>query len=288
MRGERATVTIRRVYNNNVVLGADPDGTEVVLLGKGLGFQRKPGDRVDPAGAQRFVAQGPYKAAAVATLLSDATLEEATTARDIVALAHERLRVPVSQGFLLPVLDHLSFAVRRAREGVRVDIPLRWEVAQLYPREAEVGREAVALAGDRLRVRLQEDEWVAFALHFINQQWVGGDLSKTVAMTDAITGTFALLEELWGRPLDQTSVSSARFVTHLRYLFVRAIEGRQLVGAGIDVMGAVQSVYPEAAEAARRVAQLIDASVKGSLTSEEVAYLALHTGRLYAEVHYPG
>ena len=55
--------SIKRVYNNNVVLAIEADSTEVVLLGKGIGFQRRPGETVDTSLAdQRFVAEGLYRA----------------------------------------------------------------------------------------------------------------------------------------------------------------------------------------------------------------------------------
>lgn len=51
--------SIKRVYNNNVVLAIESDTMEVVLLGKGIGFQRRPGETIDTSLAnQRFVADG--------------------------------------------------------------------------------------------------------------------------------------------------------------------------------------------------------------------------------------
>ncbi len=281
-------ITIRRVYNNNVVLGTEFDGTEVVLLGKGLGFQRRPGDLIDPAGAQHFVSEQPYRATQVAELLSDASFEQAEVARAIVEIARDDLAMQISQALLLPVLDHLCFAIRRAQEGIVIDFPLRWEVAQIFPAEAAAGRRALDLVEQRLGVRLQDDEWVAFALHFINHRWAGGDLGKTLAMTDTIARSFKLLEAEWGTQIDQNSMSSARFVTHIRYLFVRALEDRQLSGSQVDVMEPVRTSYPAAADSAVRLAALISDAVNRELTPEEVSYLALHTARLYIEVHFEG
>lgn len=278
-------ILIRRVYNNNVVLGTDPDGTEVVLLGKGLGFQRKPGEFIDPHGSQRFVADGAFKATQVANVLSDATLEETDLARRIASLARDELGVKDTQAVILPILDHLTYAVRRAAQGVTIDFPLRWEVAQLFPAESALGRRAMELVNSKLGIRLQDDEWVAFALHFINQSWAGGDLSKTVSMTSTIGHCFLLLQHQWGTPIDQNSMSAARFVTHIRYLFVRAFEDRQLNDLHIDVMASVRKTYPAAADAAIALARLIAEAVERNLTNDEVSYLALHTSRLYAEIH---
>lgn len=38
-----------RVFNNNLVLARDETGTEVILTGRGLGFQTRPGQEVDAA-----------------------------------------------------------------------------------------------------------------------------------------------------------------------------------------------------------------------------------------------
>lgn len=277
-------VTIKRVYNNNVLLATQADGTDIVLLGKGIGFQRRAGELVDAAGCERFVAERTKKATQIAELLSDASLEQAQTARLIVATGVEVLGIRVSQSLLLTVLDHLSFAVKRAQEGVRIDMPLRWEVNQLFAQESAVGRQALTIVRERLHVELQDDEWVAFALHFVSHRWSGGDMGRTLTMTSTISQVFELLDRQWATTIDQDCPSAARFVTHLRYLFARALADQQLARTNISVMGAVQERYPEAARTALRVGDLIGSALKRKLSFEEVSYLALHTARLYAEV----
>ncbi|MBC7595204.1 MAG: PRD domain-containing protein [Kineosporiaceae bacterium] len=278
--------SIKRIYNNNVVLAIEEDTTEVVLLGKGIGFQRRPGESVDTNLAdQRFVAEGPYRAPQLAGLLSDAPSDHIAVAQTITELGHATLGLEPRQSLMIPVLDHLTFAVRRAQEGTHIDFPLRWEVAQLYPAEASLGRQVVTLVNETLGVRLQDDEWVAFALHFVNQQWTKGDFSKTVAMTETIGRVFLRLAERWGRPIDENASSAARFVTHLRYVFARAASDKQLQTSRLDVLSAVQQAYPEAAEAALDIAELIGKAIKRVITNDEISYLALHTSRLYVEMN---
>lgn len=279
------SVTVNKVYNNNVVLGTDPDGKEVVLLGKGLGFGRRPGDLLVDAEGQRFVSDATYRATHLAEMLAGATWEQARVAQRIVDLAHERLGVAVNQATLLPVLDHLSFAVRRAAEGREVEFPLKWEVAQIYPDESAVGRRALAIANHALGVRLQSDEWVAFALHFIYQRWARGDIAAALGFTDVVNAAFAELEQRWGEPIDRTSMGAARFVTHLRYLMVRVAEDRQLTDAPMDIMGALRVSHPSVVDAGMRLGEVVGGKLGRDLTADEVAYLALHAGRLYNDVH---
>ncbi|MDI3196145.1 PRD domain-containing protein [Pseudarthrobacter sp. AL07] len=277
--------SVKRVYNNNVVLAIETDATEVVLLGKGIGFQRRPGEIVDTSLAdQRFVAEGPYRAPQLAGLLSDAPADQITLAQTITELGHATLGLEPRQSLMIPVLDHLTFAVRRAQEGTHIDFPLRWEVAQLYPAEAALGRQVVTLVNEGLGIQLQEDEWVAFALHFVNQQWTKGDFSKTVAMTETISRVFLRLAERWGTPIDENASSAARFVTHLRYVFARAASDKQLSTSRLDVLTVVRQAYPEAAEAALDIAELIGKAINRVISNDEISYLALHTTRLYAEM----
>lgn len=282
----RGTSTIiKRIYNNNVLLTELPDGSEMILVGKGIGFAHKNGQPIDPAIAdQKFVPDGSYTVGHVANVLSDVPFEQIEVAQEIMVMAQAELNLEPRQSLLLPVLDHLAFAVVRAREGIKVDFPLRWEVAQLYPAEGRIGQRVVELITQRLGVRLQEEEWVAFALHFVNQQWGKADFSKTVSMTETIAKVFTLLSVQWERNIDETSLSAARFVTHLRYLFARSAETTAAATSRIDVLASVRQAYPEAAEAALEVSSLIGAALQRKLGDDEVSFLALHTSRLYAEM----
>ncbi len=281
-----AGATIKRVYNNNVLLARLNDGSDMILVGKGIGFSRKPGEDVDPVAAdQRFVPDGSYAASHVAGVLGDAPLEQIAVAQEIMVLARTELKLEARQSLLVPILDHLGFAVQRAREGMRVDFPLRWEVAQLYPAEGQLGRRVVELIKQRLDVTLQEEEWVAFALHFVNQQWTRADFSKTVSMTETIAKVFSLLSVRWDKNIDENTPSAARFVTHLRYLFVRSGGSATADLIRMDVLTPIRQAYPEAADAALETAKLIGATLRRKLGEQEISYLALHTARLYAEMH---
>lgn len=279
------TGTIKRVYNNNVLLVELADGSDMVLVGKGIGFTHKSGQLVDLAVAdQRFVPDGSYAASHVADVLSDAPMEQIELVRDIMAMVQEELSLEPRQSLLVPILDHLTFAVQRARDGIKIDFPLKWEVAQLYPAEGRVGRRVVELITRRLAIELQDEEWVAFALHFVNQQWAKSDLSKTVSMTETIAKVFSLLSVRWGKNIDENALSASRFVTHLRYLFARSAEVTGAATLRVDVLASVRQAYPEAADAAVEVSKLIGAALKRDLGADEISYLALHTSRLYEEM----
>lgn len=47
-------MVIEKVLNNNMVISRNQDGREVILKGKGIGFNRKKGDCVEPAQVERI------------------------------------------------------------------------------------------------------------------------------------------------------------------------------------------------------------------------------------------
>ena len=71
----------------------------------------------------------------------------------------------------------------------------------------------------------------------------------------------------------------ALFVTHLRYLFVRIAEGRQVSGPADGISASIQQAAPRWYRVAEHVRTTL--AVEGvTITDNEVAYLALHVARL--------
>ena len=124
----------------------------------------------------------------------------------------------LSNSFILPLADHLHYAVVRARDGVRVQYPLAPEVTVLYPREVEYGRTVLAMVRERLQVELDPNEAIPLALHLVNAQFATADMSQAFRMTEVFAQVFEIIEASYERKIDPDSMSAARFVTHLRYL----------------------------------------------------------------------
>ena len=79
-------------------------------------------------------------------------------------------------------------------------------------------------------------------------------------------------------------MSAARFVTHLRYLFVRLNSGTQLQTMPTELLHGITNAHPLAASVSKKVALLIELGNPVQLTAEEVAYLTLHVARLIADL----
>ena len=276
-----------RVFNNNVVLARDKggaEGTEVIVTGRGVGFQARPGQPIDPARVVRvFVPDDGRDRHSLAAMVAAIPAEHLAVTVGALESVRAELGGEPPVATLVALADHLSFAVRRAKEGVTADFPLRAEVENLYPEQLTIARRIVAYVDARVEVDIDPDEAVAVTLHLVNAASARGDLSWTYRLTEVLGQLFEVLEQFYGRSFDRHSVNTARFVTHLRYLFVRAREGKQLD----DGMGALAALirmsYPEHHTAAQRLRQVLELRLGTALTEDEVAYLTLHTARLAGE-----
>ncbi len=273
---------ILKVFNNNVVLARHPERGELMLTGRGLGFQRQAGDPVDETRvAQVFVPDDQHGVEELQAFLIEIPPEHLVLAREILEAAHRDLGLRLSQPQLIPLADHISFAVKRVRQGIKLESPLRAEVAHLYPAELRVARAGVQLVRERTGVPIPDDEAVPIALHLVNAAaFATDDLSRTFAMTEIFHQVFEVLESAYDQPFDTESVNAARFLTHLRYFFVRVDTDRQLSEHPTSFGNAIRESFPVAHQAAQKVRALLELRLNTVITADEEAYLALHIARL--------
>ncbi|MBK8446161.1 MAG: PRD domain-containing protein [Micropruina sp.] len=271
---------ILRVFNNNLVLALDEDGRDVILTGRGLGFQARPGQPVDASKVVRtFVPIDGRDPDHLAGMLSGIPPEHIHLVAQ--ALADIGLdSVSRNPAMVIALADHISFALRRTALGLDIVYPMLAEVKHLYAEEYAQAEALLHAVNARSDVQLPEIEAVGLALHLVNAGFATGDLSYTYQMTGVIQQMVRVIEEAFGLPLDSGSVSVGRFITHLRYLFVRISQHKQLDDEPSLVGAAIRESFPDAAECAVRLAGLLELRMGAALTSDEVSYLALHVARV--------
>jgi beta-glucoside operon transcriptional antiterminator len=274
-------VRVLKVFNNNVVLAADERDVQFVLFGRGLGFKAAAGSAVDPQRVERrFSPSGSVSADRIAAMVDEIPTGDIELAQRLVELARTRLGRQISDHVLLPLADHLSFALRRAAQGVaEIEYPLRWEVQYLYPAEVGVARAMLDVVATDRGVRLPDVEAVPLALHLVNAQF-DADMSATAQMTADLHRILDIIREEYGVRIDETSMEVARFVTHLRYLFLREQQGRKLTETPAELHAALRSARPREYTSAGRIGTLLADQYGWNVSTDEILYLALHVSRL--------
>lgn len=275
---------ILRVFNNNVVLAKDATG-EKIITGRGIGFKARPGQQVDPAKIVRiFVPTDGRDPDYIASMLTEIPLAHINLVTDAVIAAGLPESITHNASLLVALADHIGFAITRAANGQRVDYPLLAEVSQLYSEEYAQAQAILShinrALGDRRIAPLPRTEAIAITLHLVNAGFATGDLSFTYTMTGVLQQLMSIIESDFGIELDTETASVGRFITHLRYLFVRIAKHEQLEDHRSAIGEAIRSSYPDAYQCAQRIAAVIELRLGSGLTEDEISYLTLHIARI--------
>ena len=273
---------VLRVFNNNVVLAKDGN-SEVILTGRGLGFQAKPGQRIDETKVvKRFVPSDGRDPDHMAELLSNIPPEIIRLVTEAMTRIGMGAQIERRPALVMALADHLTGAIRRINKGVEVEYPLQAEVQSLYAHEYEQAEKLVAVLNSYLGGILPDGEVVAFALHLVNAGFTG-DLTRTYKITGVIQQMIKVIEQSYNVKLDQHSVNVGRFITHLRYLFVRISQNKQLDSEPQPIIDTIKETYSDAMRCADKIAAVAALRLDARLTEDEIAYLALHVSRVTSD-----
>ena len=117
---------------------------EYIVMGKGLGFQKKVGETVDKEKIEKiFVLENPETEAEWTRVYVDLSDGEMQFFLNIITFAEAVLQTKFEPSFFIALADHLHYAIERSREGISLQNPLAWEIRKFYPREYEIGKQAL-------------------------------------------------------------------------------------------------------------------------------------------------
>lgn len=254
--------------NNNISLCLDSRNNEVVAFGKGIGFTKPPYD-VPLSKIDRTFYDVDEEQLAVLNRIPEDVLEAAA---EIVDLANEKMDNQFRENVMFTLADHIDFAIQ---------LPLFYEVRQLYPNESEIGKQALDILKNRLGVTLPREEAAAIALHFVNYK-AQADTAPDIDYGSLIEQATAIVERELNVTVDRDGFNYYRFVTHMHYMMKRTLDDTMIDSQNRELFESMKKEYPDIYSCAVKVAALIDQKLQKHLSEEEILYLILHINRLCA------
>ncbi|MDR2783120.1 MAG: PRD domain-containing protein, partial [Treponema sp.] len=215
--------TIRK-YNNNIVL-ADDNGQEVIVLGKGIGFQAPQGAEIDMSLAEKvFVPQETAHINRFADTLSGLAYEYMLLASKIVDFGKAVLQVKLNPSIVVALADHLSVAFEQITTGgsaqASLESPLQLDVRHIYPAEFKTGIQALEIIRRERNIQLPEAEAVSIALHFINAELESPEMPTAFKIVTITGDVMRIIEQYYDVTLDKKTLEFMRFSNHVRSLIV--------------------------------------------------------------------
>lgn len=271
---------IDKIINNNVISAQNNQGVELVAMGKGIGFGRRPGDEIaDDAVEKIFILDKMDDKEQFKELLASLPLEYIRLSMDIIAYAKESVGLTLSQNVYLALTDHISFALERYRRGMNFNNALYDEVRLFYPVEYSVGRYALELIEERAGCRLPEDEAASIAMHLINGEF-NSAMSKTSVMIKMMREMVEIIERQIPIPEGRT-YPRERLIADLKQLANRLVSEEPMSGRKDDLLYRfVRENYQQEYQIIDEVSEYIEREYQCVMTEEEKNYLVLNIKRM--------
>lgn len=271
---------IVKTLNNNVVLSRDENNKEVILMGRGLAFQKKIGESLEEERIDKRYQLEDGISRQFQELLMDVPLTYLELATTIIDYAKETLKMPLSDSIYISVTDHLYTTIQRVKSGVRVRNILLWDIKRFYPEEFAIGKKATDKIFEKYHLDLGEDEAGFIALHLVNAQTHKGQ-QDVYELTELMQEITQIASFYFKTPFDEDSVYFYRFSTHLRFFAARIISGKQLADeTDQELLDIIQLKYHNAYQCVLKIEGYIKQKYSYGMTNDEKLYLTVHLARL--------
>jgi beta-glucoside operon transcriptional antiterminator len=274
-----------RKYNNNIILANDR-GHEVIVLGKGIGFQANPGSPVDTRLIEKvFVPQETVQISRFAGILSDLAYEYVLLAAKVVDCGKYLLQTKLNPSVVVALADHFSIAFKRLQEHIDMPTPLNWDIRHLYPREFRAGMKGLEIIRQERQLDFPESEAVNIALHFINAEIDSADMSTTFRIVTITNDIIGIVKEYFHITFDEEAFDVMPFVIHLRNLVLRyTVCPNQDQSGDDDLYALVMNRYPEASACCTRICAYLRETQGWEPLRGDLLFLTLHIKRITESV----
>ncbi len=265
--------------NNNAIICRDGNGTELVAMGKGIGFPAIPRE----VGLNEIERSFYDVTSHNLELFKDIPAEVMLFAGKITDIVHNEIPREVSPNLVFTLADHIAFAMERARKSIRVKMPLAYDVELLYPEEYRIGEYILRKVRKEFHIALPPEEAVGMALNIVNAELYteetparSKDLSDE-AMLENITD---IIESEFHFIIERNTFSYTRYATHLQYLFQRIHTGKTIDTDSLHMYEPMKEEYPELVGCVEKISDYIRQEWNCELSDEEKLYLVLHVNRI--------
>lgn len=267
---------IVKILNNNAVIVRDK-GEEKIAIGSGVGFHKKKQDPVPVEKIEKlFVLRENQK---LYDLLLHIPEEHFVLAESILLYAEQYLETKLNEHVLLALSDHLSFAIERVQQGLRIQNKLLPEIKILYKKEFEVGLWALEQVKKKLHLAMPVDEAGFIALHIHTMKMKEYDLQETVRSTSMIKEMIELVKDQLHVSFEEDEISYERLLYHLRFALNRAAK-QAPHSMDEEMLAMIKRKFQHSFACATEMGKHLSVKYGRHLPEEELGYIALHIERL--------
>lgn len=266
---------IVKVLNNNGLLTLDEANREIILLGKGIGFCKKNGERIDhidDAKIYELVSRNNISALQMVNGIAPAYIEITARIIDEAELQFEK----INHDIFLPMADHIALAVKRANEGKELPNPFHQDIMVMFPDEYKVAEKGRQIIKEISGTTISEDEAGYITLH-IHAGLSDENVSEGLNTARLVKKTIGTIEFELKKTFVKNSLGYNRLVSHIRYMVARIIKDERV---NIDMESYAKQSFPEAYTLAQAICEDLAQELGRHVAQEEIGLLGMHIQRV--------
>lgn len=263
--------------NNNYAIALDSKGEQIIVSGRGIGFQKMPCDISDLSLISRTFYDIDPNYYEFMKSVPDSVMKVTSV---IVDKAEKNIQKEFNPNFIFALADHISFCITRYEKKMKINMPLAYDLLQQYPQETELGFEALELIKKECHIKLNDSEAYGIALNIINAENNIVDSTNSFNEDTILDGITSIVEKELDIKVDKKGFNYARYATHIRYLITRIKTTKQIKVRNQDIYQSIVLGRPKIYECARHCYEYIEKNLHCTLSEEEKLYLILHIDRL--------
>ena len=281
-------VTIKKVYNNNVILAFENSSKkEVILTGCGIGFGKKPNDTVDDSKIEKkFVIQDNNFESKVNKLASEIPEEVFAVSSAIIEYAEKNLNTTLDEYIYISLTDHIYFALKRYKENLPIKNELLYELRRIHKKEYEIGKWSIEYINKTFNVNFLIDEAGFIAMHIINANY-RESTNKSCLIMNIINQILDIIKNYYSIEFIEDEINFDRLLTHLKFFAKRLIDKTESIDTNNNgLLEIVKVQYKESYDCVKQIKSFIEENYTYKVNDDEVLYLILHINRVISVINF--
>lgn len=272
---------VQKVFNNNVVSSMNDRNNEVIVLGKGIGFQKKVGDLIDAHLIEKvFVLNEPSVLSRLENLIKDIPEKYLAISDEIIQYARNQHGLDLKENIYLSLMDHIGLAVERIRNGLVISNVMLSDIKCFYKNEYEIGLKALEIIDREMGIMLPDDEAGFIALHILDasSHQTGTNNLESIRLSHDILD---IVKEFYHEEIDEQSLRYYRFANHVNYLTKRLFSQFEDIESDDILYKTARINFPQEYQCVMLIKKHTLEKFGISIPKEELGYLMINLKALF-------
>lgn len=277
-----------KVLNNSLVLALDSvNNDEVIIMGKGIGFNTKVGDTLSGNDIEKIYALTDRDTKKKLIQLSSETdTAYFDLSSQIIQYAKEKHKLQLKDHIYLSLTDHISFIKKRIESGYVFQNMYVMDIQRLNPIEYDIADFGLKLLREELDCNIPDSELIYIAMHFVYQQAVNDSKPDYDKINQVVEEILNITKYQLQVEYEKESIVYSRFLTHLSLFAQRLVTDQMIPNKESDILlEQLQNNIKNETSCLNAISIFIEEKYGQKLSNQERLYLLIHIHKIYDEYH---